>query len=89
MVTFIILLNVEKKRVNQVAERLVELKGISEVFSTSGRHDLVAIARVQNNDELATLVTEQMHQIDGILETETMMAFKAYSKHDLDSMFAI
>jgi DNA-binding Lrp family transcriptional regulator len=89
MVSGIVLLKVERGAVNEVAERLAELEGISEVYSVGGRYDLVAILRVRDNDALAALVTEEMLRIDGITDTETLIAFRAFSRHDLESMFAI
>lgn len=89
MVTSIILMRVEREKINSVAEHLVELEGISEVYSVSGKYDLIAIARLKSNDDLAALVTDKMRNIKGIGKTETMLAFKAYSRHDLDSMFSL
>ena len=89
MVTSIILIKAERAKITAVAEKLVELKGISEVYSVSGKYDLVAIARLKNNDDLATLVTGKMLDVQGIRKTETMLAFKAYSRHDLEAMFAL
>lgn len=89
MVTSIILLNVERSRINEAAEKLAEMEGISEAYSVSGRYDIIAIARVKSNDDLADLVTNKLLKIDSILKTETMLAFRAYSRHDLESMFGI
>ena len=89
MVTAIILLKVQRDQINAVAQKMVELDGVSEVYSVSGRYDLIGIIRVPNNDGLATLVTKQMIDLPGILDTETMLAFKAFSRHDLASMFSI
>lgn len=89
MVTSIVLLNVERTQINQAAEQLAELDGISEVFSVSGKYDLVAIIRVKSNDDLANLITKKLLTIDYILKSETMLAFKAFSRHDLESMFAV
>ena len=89
MVTSIILMNVERALVNDVAERLADRPEISEVYSVSGTYDLVAIVRVPRNDDLATLVTEHLTRVEGIIHTETMLAFRAYSRHDLEEMFAI
>ena len=72
-----------------MAEQLASIEGISEAYSVSGRYDVVAIARVHSNDDLAQLVTQKLHSIGGIQKTETMLAFKAYSRHDLDAMFRI
>jgi DNA-binding Lrp family transcriptional regulator len=89
MVTSIILMNVERKKINQVAEQLADVTGITEVYSVSGKYDLVAIARVKTNEDLANLVTKTILQIEPITRTETMLAFKAYSKHDLEAIFSI
>jgi DNA-binding Lrp family transcriptional regulator len=89
MVTAITMLNVERDKINAVAEQLVEIDGVSEVYSVGGRYDLVIIIRVKHNDDLADVVTEHIRKIDGIQKTETMLAFRAYSRHDLDEMFSI
>lgn len=89
MVTSIILINVNRKRVNEIAEQLAAINGVSEVYSVTGNFDLVAIVRAQTNDELADLVTHELVKIDGIEKTDTMLAFKAYSRHDLDAMFSV
>lgn len=89
MVTSIILINVERTKINQVAEQLAEMEEFSEVYSVSGNYDLVAIARVPNNDALSQLVTGKLVQIDSIQHTETMLAFQAFSRHDLEALFSI
>ncbi|HXH03486.1 MAG TPA: Lrp/AsnC ligand binding domain-containing protein [Candidatus Competibacteraceae bacterium] len=89
MVNAVILLNIARGRVNEIAEKLADLPEISEVYSVAGSYDLVAIVRVAHNDDLARLVTEKMAPMDGIEHTETMLAFRAYSRHDLEGLFAI
>jgi DNA-binding Lrp family transcriptional regulator len=89
MVTSIILINAARNKINEVAEQLQALEGISEVYSVSGNFDLVAIARVKTNDDLANLATKKMVAITGITKTETMLAFQAFSRHDLEAMFAV
>lgn len=89
MVTSIILVNVRRGAINKVAEELAEMEGVSEVYSVSGKYDLVLIARVRNTEDLAGLVTSRMLTIEGITKTETMLAFQAYSKHDLEAMFSV
>lgn len=89
MVTSIILFKVERHSINETAEELADIDGISEVYSVSGNYDLVAIVRVNSNEDLADLVTNRLLKIDNLLKTETMLAFKAYSRHDLESMFSI
>ncbi|MCG5499976.1 MULTISPECIES: Lrp/AsnC family transcriptional regulator [Ectothiorhodospira] len=89
MVTAIILMNVERSRINAIADRLADMKEISEVFSVSGNYDLIAIVRVPRNDDLAELVTHHLLTIEGLEKTNTLLAFKAYSRHDLEAMFSV
>jgi DNA-binding Lrp family transcriptional regulator len=89
MVTSIILMTVERSKINETAEQLAAIEGISEVYSVSGNYDLIAVARVQTNEELADLVTKKLLKINSILKTETMLAFKTYSRHNLEAMFSI
>jgi len=42
MVTAIILINTEWTQINDVAEQLAEMEGVSEVYSVSGKYDLIA-----------------------------------------------
>ena len=89
MVSAVVLLKTHRGPLNVVAAQLAELNGISEVFSVGGRYDLVAILRVRDNEAMADLVTEHMLKVDGIDESETLLAFRAFSRHDLESMFSL
>ncbi len=89
MFTSIVLINTERDAIKDVAERLAAIDGFSEVYSVTGRFDLIAIVRTRDTDEIATLITDKMREVEGITQTETMLAFRAYSKHDLESMFSL
>ena len=89
MVSAIVLIECEKGMIPQTAEKLAEMKGISEVYSVAGRVDLVAIIRVSNDEQLADIVTEKLLTVPGIHHTETLISFRVYSRHDLESMFSI
>ena len=89
MVTAIVLMNIQRGKVNAVAEALAGLDGISEVYSVAGNYDAVAVVRVAHNDDLAALVNEHVAAVPGIDHTETMLAFRSYSRHDLESMFSV
>ena len=89
MVTAIVLIKAERKSINELAQKLFKMSGISEVYSVSGRFDLAAIIRVSDNEKLADLVTNHMLKLKGIINTETMLAFRTYSRHDLERMFTI
>ena len=89
MVSSVVLLTIKRGKINQVAETLAGMKGVSEVYSVGGRYDLVAIIRVKDNDALAELVTNRMLLVKGIKDSETLIAFRVFSRHDLESMFSI
>lgn len=89
MVTSILLIQAERTQINEVAQKLAAIDGISEVYSVSGQFDIIAIVRVKTNDDLADLVTNQLVNIDSIIKTETNLAFRTISKHDLEAMFSI
>ncbi len=89
MVSAIVLIECVKGSINQVAQDLADVKGISEVYSVAGRVDLVAVIRVPDNDQLAEIVTNQMLLVPGITRTETLISFRVFSKHDLEQMFSI
>lgn len=89
MVTAIVLIQTRHGQTNKVAEALAAVPEISEVYSVGGSFDVVAIVRVSNNEAIATMVTERMSLIQGIERTETMIAFKTISKHDLESVFSL
>ncbi|TDX28093.1 AsnC-like helix-turn-helix protein [Modicisalibacter xianhensis] len=85
----VILINAEKGQIQAVAQRLAEVEGISEVYSTCGRYDLVAIARTRNFESLAELVTGRLTRVEGIRDTETLNAMQVHSRHDLETMFSV
>ena len=89
MVTAIVLLTVERDKITSVAEQIAEMKNVSEVYSVGGRFDMVVVIRAKNNEALAELVTGHMLMVEGIIKSETLIAFKVYSRHDLESMFSI
>ena len=89
MLSAIVLIECEKGTISDTAETLAEMKGISEVYSVAGQVDLVAVIRVADNESMADIVTNQMLLVPGITRTETLIAFRVYSRHDLESMFSI
>jgi len=84
-----VLLNIERGKVNDVAETLADMEGISEVYSVAGRFDLAVIIRTKDNEQMAELVTNHMLKVEGIVKSETLISFRVYSRHDLDGMFSI
>lgn len=89
MLQALILMNVARTSIPQTAQKLLEIHGINEVYSVTGEYDLVAIVRVPEYEMLAEVVTEQLAKIDSITRTETMVAFKMYSREDLEQSWQI
>ncbi len=89
MVTALVFIRTDIDAVNAVAETIAALDGVSEVYSVTGDLDLVAIVRVHDLDGVSGVVTDGIAKIDGILTTETHIAFRTYSRHDLEAAFAI
>jgi len=83
------MLKAERDRIALLPNELLKIDGVTEVYSVAGDFDLIAIVRVKQPDDLATVVTEQFARAKGIIATQTMIAFKCYSNYDLDHMFQI
>jgi len=89
MVTAIVLIKAETSQIPELANQIAEMEGVQEVFSVAGRVDLVAIVKVSRNEELADVISDKMRHLSGIVETETMIAFRAYSKQELEAGFEL
>lgn len=89
MVNAIILLNVKRDAINETAQALIDMKGVTEVYSIAGEWDLSVMIRVARNEDLADLVTNHLLKLDGIVRSTTLIAFRAYSNYDLERMFSI
>jgi DNA-binding Lrp family transcriptional regulator len=83
------MVNAERDRIASIPEELLKINGVTEVYSVAGDFDLVAIVRVKEADDLARVVTEQSVKVRGITRTTTLIAFRCFSKYDLDNMFQI
>ena len=89
MVTAIVLIKAEIQRIPEVAEVIAQLPAVSEVYSITGDFDMVAIVRVRAHDELADVIPGGLNKVPGVTATQTHVAFRTYSRHDLDAAFAI
>jgi DNA-binding Lrp family transcriptional regulator len=89
MITAIVLIDTEPNMIPEVADRVVNLRAVSEVYSVTGKADLVAMVRVRGHEELADTIADGISKVPGVLRTETLIAFRAYSSVDLDQAFAL
>lgn len=89
MITAFVLIDVAVDAVPEAAERIVEIDGVSELYSVTGRYDLIAKVKVRRNEDLAEVVTGGIDKVTGIEDTETVIAFRTYSAQALDAGFAL
>ena len=89
MITAIVLIDTEADSIPEVAGQVAELPGVTEAFSVTGDVDLIAMVRVAHHEDLAGVIADQISKIDGVVRTQTYIAFQTYSKHDLDAAFAL
>lgn len=89
MITAIVLIQGERDKLPETAEALAEMPGVAEVYSVAGDYDLVAIVRVKEHDDLAEVMTQNLLKMDGIVRTNTLIAFKSFSRKDLEHMWEI
>ena len=89
MVTAIVMITAEVDQIPEVAEVIAQLPGVSEVYSTTGDFDLVAIVRVRAHEELAEVIPGGLNKVPGVISTQTHIAFRAYSRHDLEATFSV
>ena len=89
MITAVVLISADRKAIPALGEALAAIDGVSEVYSVTGQIDFIAMVRAHEHDELAEIVTGRIGQVPGVLRTDTHVAFKMYSRHDLESLFSI
>lgn len=89
MITAIVLIKTSVDRIPEIAESIAALEGVSEVYSVTGTFDLIALVRVRQHDDLAEVIPGQLNKVAGVEHTETHIAFRTYSQHDLEAAFAI
>jgi DNA-binding Lrp family transcriptional regulator len=89
VITAIVLIHADTARIPEVAETVAELEGVSEVYSVAGDADLIAMVRVHQHEQLNEVIAGRLNKVEGIVDTSTHIAFRAYSRHDLDAAFSI
>jgi DNA-binding Lrp family transcriptional regulator len=85
----IVLIQSESSKLGTLGSELAGIEGVAEAYSVTGEWDFVAILRLREQDQLAQVVTGRLSQLDGVRRTQTMVAFEAYSKHDLEALFSV
>jgi DNA-binding Lrp family transcriptional regulator len=89
VITAIVLIKADMGSIPEVGEAIAQLEGVSEVYSITGEYDLIAMVRVHRHDDLAEVIPGRLNKTPGVLSTETHIAFRTYSRHDLEAAFSI
>ena len=89
MITTVVLATCDIHRIPETAQAIADIDEVSEVYSVAGDFDLVIMVRVRQHDDLARVVSEQIARIPGVERTQTLVAFKVFSRHDVESMFSL
>lgn len=89
MITAIVFVKTAVERIGEVAEAIAAIDAVSEVYSVTGQIDLIALVRVRTHDEIAAVVADRLNKVPGVTGTETHIAFRAYSRHDLEAAFNV
>ena len=88
-VTAVVLIKAKTQEINKLAQSLAELEGVAEVYSVAGRYDLVAIVRATRNEEIADIISQRMHQVPGIVDSETLISFRVYRNSEIEAGFSL
>ncbi len=89
MITAIVLITADVDRIPEVAQEIAAIEGVTEVYSVAGDADLIAIVRVRHHDELADVIADRLNKVVGVTGTNTHIAFRTYSSHDLEAAFSL
>ncbi|TCK25079.1 Lrp/AsnC family transcriptional regulator [Pseudonocardia endophytica] len=89
MITAIVLVHAAVDRIPETAQAIADLDGVSEVYSCAGDVDLVAIVKVREHEQLAEVIAGRLSKIEGVVATDTHIAFRSYSRADTDAAFSM
>lgn len=89
MITALVFVKADTARIPEVAQQIADLEGVSEVYSVTGTVDLIALVRVRTIDDVADTIADHLNKVPGVLDTETHVAFRTYSTHDLEAAFSL
>lgn len=89
MITAIVFIQADVAHLNEIAEKIADIVGVSEVYSVTGELDLLAMVRVRTHEDIAAVVADQVNKVEGVLSTQTQIAFQTFSQHDLEEAFSI
>ena len=89
VITAIVLITADVDRIPEVAQEIADLDGVTEVYSVAGDADLIAMVRVRHHEDLADVIADRLNKVVGVTGTNTHIAFRTYSSHDLEAAFSL
>ena len=89
MITAIVMISAATDQIPEVATAIADIDGVSEVYSVAGDVDLIAVVRVRDFEQVAEVIAGRINKVPGVIDTDTHIAFRAYSRHDLEAAFSI
>jgi len=89
VITAIVMIDAATDSIAEVAHAVDGLEGVSEVYSVAGDVDLIAVVRVREFEQVAEVIAGRINKVPGVVDTDTHIAFRAYSRHDLEAAFSI
>jgi DNA-binding Lrp family transcriptional regulator len=87
MITAIVLIDTDPAQIPEIASAVAEVPGVTEVYSVTGDVDMIAVVKVREHEKLADVIADQISKVEGVLRTQTYIAFREYSSKDLDEAF--
>ncbi len=85
----IVLIEAERDALATLGGAIADLEGVGAAYSVTGEWDFVAVLHLHRHDQLADVVTHGIAALDGVANTKTLVAFEAFSKHDLEALFDV
>lgn len=85
----IVLVEAERDAMSTLGGTLAEVEGVREAYSVTGEWDFVCVVHVTAHEQLASVITGSISTMPGVARTHTMVAFEAFSRHDLEAMFSV
>lgn len=89
MADAIVLISAEPQKINEAAQTIVEIAGVKDVYSVAGDIDLVAVVSAAEFDDLTDIIPGGIAKVEGVLSTQTLMAFKTYSRNEIKAAFEL
>jgi DNA-binding Lrp family transcriptional regulator len=73
-----VLVKCELGRIEEVANLIMEIEGVSEVHSVTGPFDLLVKLYAPSYEDFGDVIPDRLQKVPGIRETETLLAFRAF-----------